>query len=47
MIFPFILFPFIVLALFDFSLLTTHFWLFTDVVRKIRREVTPKDPETR
>jgi hypothetical protein len=40
MIFAFILFPFIVLAFFDFSLLRTHFWPFTEVVRKIRREVT-------
>jgi hypothetical protein len=38
MIFAFILFPFIVLAFFDFSLLRTHFWPFTEVVRKIRRE---------
>jgi len=47
MIFAFIVFPFIVLALFDFSLLRTHFWPFTEVVRKIRREVTRKDAEMR
>jgi hypothetical protein len=35
-------FPFIVLGFFDFSLLRTHFWPFTEVVRKIRREVTRK-----
>jgi hypothetical protein len=47
MIFAFILFPFIVLTFFDFSLLRTHFWPLTEVVRKIRREVTRKDAEMR
>ncbi len=47
MIFAFILFPFVVLAFFDFSLLRTHFWPFTEVVSKIRREVTRKDAEMR
>ena len=47
MIFAFILSPFILLASFDFSLLRTHFWPYTDVVRKIRREVTRKDAEMR
>jgi len=47
MIFAFILFPFIVLAFFDFSLLRTYFWPFTEVVRKIRREATRKDAEMR
>src|SRR5436190_7768781 len=43
MIFVFILFIFfLVLAFFDFSSLRTHFWPFTDVMRKIRREVTRK-----
>jgi len=37
-----ILFFYLVLAFFDFSSLRTHFWPFTDVVRKIRREVTRK-----
>jgi hypothetical protein len=31
-------FPFIVLAFPEVSLLRTHFWPFTEVVRKIRRE---------
>jgi hypothetical protein len=47
MIFAFILSPFVVLAFFDFSFLRTHFWPFTEVVRKIRREVTRKDAEMR
>jgi len=38
-----IYFPFIFLAFFDFSSLRTHFWLFTQVMRKIRREVTRKN----
>ena len=38
-------FPFIVLAFRDLSLLRTHFWPFTEVVRKIRREVTRKGSE--
>jgi hypothetical protein len=33
---------FLSLAFFDFSLLRTHFGPFTEVVRKIRREVTKK-----
>ena len=42
MIFVFMLFifPFVVLAFLDFSLLRTHFWPFTEVLREIRREVT-------
>src|SRR5262249_571603 len=32
--------PFIVLAFLDLSSLRTHFWPFTEVVRRIRREVT-------
>ncbi len=35
-------FPFIVLGFFDFSLLRTHFRLFTDVQRRIPRCVTRK-----
>jgi hypothetical protein len=37
-----IYFPFVVLAFLDSSLLRSHFWPFTEVVRKIRREVTRK-----
>ena len=33
---------FVVLAFFGFSLLRSHFWPFTEVVRKIPREVTRK-----
>ncbi len=40
------LFFFLVLAFFDFSLLRTHFWPFTEVMRKIPREVTRKVVET-
>ena len=47
MIFAFILFPFVVLAFFDFSLLRTHFWPFTEGVRKVRLEATRKDAEMR
>ena len=47
MIFVFILFIFfLVLAFFDFPSLRTHFWPFTDVVRKIQREVTRKMQKT-
>jgi hypothetical protein len=35
-------FPFLVLAFFDSSLLRSHFWPFTEVVRKIGRQVTRK-----
>ena len=43
MIFVFMLFIFFLgLAFFDFSSLSTHFWPFTHVMRKIRREVTRK-----
>ena len=45
MIFAFISFPFTPLAFFDFSLLRTHFWPYTEAVRKIRREVTREDAE--
>ena len=38
-------FPFIVLAFRDLSSLRTHFWPFTEGVRKIRREVTRKGSE--
>jgi hypothetical protein len=41
-LFSYYLFFFLVLAFFDFSSLRTHFWPFTDVVRKIWREVTRK-----
>jgi hypothetical protein len=41
-LFSYYLFFFLVLAFFDFSSLRTHFWPFTDVMRKIRREVTRK-----
>jgi hypothetical protein len=47
MIFVFMLFIFFLgLAFFDFSSLRTHFWPFTDVVNKIRREVTRKMQRT-
>ena len=44
MILVFILFSFLSLfwPFFDFSSLRTHFWPFTEVMRKIRREVTRK-----
>ena len=38
--FSYTYFPFIVLAFRDLSSLRTHFWPFTEVVRKIRRKVT-------
>jgi hypothetical protein len=37
----------VLLAFFGFSPMRSHFWPFTEVVRKIRREVTRKDPEIR
>src|SRR5215471_7812067 len=43
LIFHVVNFPFIVLAFLDLSSLRTHFWPFTEVVRRIRREVTRKD----
>jgi hypothetical protein len=42
MILAFIVFPFIVLAFFDFSLSRTPFSPFTKLLRKIWREVTGK-----
>jgi hypothetical protein len=41
-----VLFPFLVLAFFEFSLLRTHFWPFTEVLRKIWPGVTQKVGKT-
>jgi hypothetical protein len=38
-----LLISFIVLAFLDLSSLRTHFWPFTEVVRRIGREVTQKN----
>ena len=46
LIFHLLNFLFLVLALFDFSSLRTHFWPFTEVLRKIWRLVTRKVAET-
>jgi hypothetical protein len=43
LIFHVVNFPFIVLAFIDLSSLRTHFRPFTEVVRRIRREVTRKN----
>src|ERR1043166_2522841 len=40
--FSYTYFPFIVLAFRDLASLRTHFWPFTEVVRKVRLEVTWK-----
>ncbi len=37
-----IYFPFVVLAFFDFSLLRTHFWPFTELLQRIQRDITRK-----